>query len=137
MEAAGRVLIEIHPARAGSACARATHPRTAIGRLSLRAAGFSVRRKRGVLGRQMFLTAGGATDLVSLRGAPQKFFESVSTIVARVLENRHTFRLAHRLLSGQRQARLMALGSPYQLFPRNKKNDVVPKLKQLRVGVFK
>ena len=95
MEAAGRVLIEIHPARAASACARATHPRTAIGRLRLRAAGLSVRRKRGVLGRQVFLTARRATDFVSLRGAAQEFFESVSTIVARVFENRHSFRLAH------------------------------------------
>jgi hypothetical protein len=100
MEAAGRVLIEIHPARAGSACARATHPRTAIGRLRLRAAGLSVRRKRGVLGRQVFLTARRATDLVTLRSAAQKLFESVSTIVARVLEDGHAFRLAHQFSRG-------------------------------------
>ena len=95
MEAAGRVLIEIHPARAGSACARATHPRTAIGSLRWRAAGLSVRRKRRVLGGQMLLPARRATDLVTLRSAAQKLFESVSTIVARVFENRHSFRLAH------------------------------------------
>lgn len=48
----------------------------------------------------MFLTARRTTDLIRLRGAAQKFFESVSTIVARVLEDGHTFRLAHRSKKG-------------------------------------
>jgi len=42
----------------------------------------------------MFLPARRASDVVRFRNAPQKFFEFVSTIVARVFEYRHDFRVA-------------------------------------------
>jgi hypothetical protein len=50
--------------------------------------------KGRILGGQMFLPTRRAPDIVRFRHPPQKFFEFVSTIVARVFEYRHNFRVA-------------------------------------------